>query len=103
MNEDQLIELVSVIIGFFIILVFSACKEATKNSKDNNSNTIRDVSGHAFGTNDYKHPCTGQCEDQTVILNKSPTPRYKHNCHAPCAFATRSGRYYKGIRRIQTW
>ena len=50
----------------------------------------------------YEHPCTGQCEDPDIILNKSPTPRYKHNCRAPCAFATRSGRYYKGKRRIQT-
>ena len=53
----------------------------------------------AKGSEDYSHPCQGQCQDPKVILNKFPTPKYHHNCRAPCAFATRSGRYYRGKRK----
>lgn len=63
--------------------------------------TIMDNQGVSRSGANYAHPCAGQCEDQSVVLNKSPTPMYKHNCRAPCASATRSGRYYKGKRGIR--
>jgi len=51
----------------------------------------------------YEHPCQGQCKNPEVILKKSPTPKYHHNCRAPCASATRSGRYYRGKQRKYSW
>ena len=65
--------------------------------------TIVDNQGVSRSGADYSHPCVEQCLNQNVVLNKSPTPMYKHNCRAPCGSATRSGRYYKGKRGIQTW
>ena len=56
-----------------------------------------------MNTHKYVHPCQGQCVNPEVILHKSPTPRYQHNCRAPCATATRSGRYYRGKQRTRTW
>ena len=87
----------------FWMLILCTIVSAIKNAKKNTRNVVVDVSGRAVGTNDYKHPCVGQCKDQIVVLNKSPTPMYKHNCRAPCSLFSRSGRYYKGKRRIRTW
>ena len=63
----------------------------------------RDSDKVALGSGKYTHPCLGQCDEPGIILEKSPTPEYHHNCHAPCATATRSGRYYRGKRRKSIW
>ena len=52
---------------------------------------------------EYVHPCQGQCENPKIILDKSPTPKYHHNCRAACGSATRSGRYYRGKQRKYSW
>ena len=90
--------MVWVIIAYTVI---SSIKKAREKSMGNN--VVVDISGRAIGTNDYVHPCAGQCKDPNLILNKSPTPMYKHHCRAPCFFASRSGRYYKGKQRKRTW
>ena len=84
----------------FFLKILDAIINADKRGKifvERNSNEVTQ------GSSKYVHPCAGQCKNPEVILNKSPTPLYKHNCRAPCATVSRSGRYYRGKQRKHTW
>lgn len=81
----------------YVLRFFTALLKAVIHASS--SHTIIDNQGISRSGANYSHPCVGQCKDQSVVLNKSPTPMYKHNCRAPCASATRSGKYYKGKQR----
>ena len=107
MNGEDIVALIIKIatimpLIFWGILVCAVIK-SIKTAKQNTRGVVMDVSGKAVGTEGYIHPCAGQCEDQIVVLNKSPTPMYRHNCRAPCRFASRSGRYYRGKQRKRAW
>jgi len=110
MNEPDAI--VRILIGFILVICmglwlvflvrilpfFIQILRALMHPQKHRLLTTEEADHIAKGSN-YSHPCQGQCQDPSVILKKSPTPKYHHNCHAPCAFATRSGRYYKGKRK----
>ena len=91
------------VVWFYILRFIAAVIKALKHPKSAREIMMDSLGNIARAGGNYNHPCEGQCDDPEIVLNKSPTPMYKHNCRAPCATATRSGRYYRGKRRIQTW